>query len=55
LVSGCGTPLVVGKLALTMAHLLRLLKNVRFVSGHRFSEAVTAAKSRPPSGGAFEL
>ena len=38
-----------------IASLPRLLKNTRFVSGHRFSDAVTAAKPLPPSGGAFEL
>jgi hypothetical protein len=32
------------------ARLHRLLKNSRFVSAHRFSDAVTAAKSVAPSG-----
>jgi hypothetical protein len=34
------------------ARLNRLLKNTRFVSGHRFSDAVPAAKSVAPSGAA---
>jgi hypothetical protein len=35
-----------------MTRLKRLLKNTRFVSGHRFSDAVPAAKSVAPSGAA---
>jgi hypothetical protein len=41
------------KCLLERARLHRLLKNARFVSGHHFSDAVTAAKSIAPSGSAL--
>jgi len=36
-------------------HKLLKWKNARFVSGHRFSDAVTASKSDAPSGAAEKL